>query len=70
MGIVSVKVFECYKNVLGGFKVVGVLFFFYVVVEVVCFFISMWLSVWIDEMELKFKGLLFYNGIYVVFFFG
>ncbi|XP_024396529.1 ABC transporter C family member 2 [Physcomitrium patens] len=69
-GIVSVKVLERYKNALGGFKVVGVLFFFYVAAEVVRLSTSTWLSVWTDETEPKPKGPLFYNGIYAALSFG
>lgn len=69
-GIVSVKVLERYKAAMGGFKVVGLLFFFYIAAEVVRLSTSAWLSIWTDETKVKTRGPLFYNGIYAALSFG
>ena len=63
-GIVSTKVLERYKVALGGVSVVGVLFFFYIMAEVVRLSTSGWLSIWTDETKPKTRGSLFYNGVY------
>ena len=69
-GIVSVKVLERYKAAMGGFKVVGVLFFFYLAAEVVRLSTSGWLSIWTDDTRPKSRGPLFYNGVYASLSFG
>lgn len=69
-GILSVKVLERYKAAMGGFKVVGVLFFFYIAAEVVRLSTSGWLSIWTDETKPKTRGPLFYNGVYAALSFG
>ena len=69
-GVVSVMVLERYKAAMGGFKVVGVLFFLYVAAEVVRLSASAWLSFWTDETKPKSRGSLFYNGVYASLAFG
>eukprot|EP00249_Psilotum_nudum_P023194 c28783_g1_i1 orf=631-5508(+) len=62
-GIVSWSVLQRYKNALGGFWVVAILFLCYIMVETFRVSSSTWLSIWTDSSE-KSHGSLFYNGIY------
>ncbi|XVF00520.1 hypothetical protein REPUB_Repub04eG0008100 [Reevesia pubescens] len=55
-----------YKNALGGFWVVMVLFTCYVLTEVLRVSSSTWLSAWTDESTMKTHGPGYYNLIYAL----
>ncbi|KAK1381982.1 ABC-type xenobiotic transporter [Heracleum sosnowskyi] len=63
-GVVSWKVLDRYKNALGGWWVVMILFVCYVLTEVLRVMSSTWLSVWTDTSSPKRYGPGFYNLIY------
>ncbi|KAL8091087.1 hypothetical protein AgCh_040262 [Apium graveolens] len=63
-GVVSWKVLDRYKNALGGWWVVMILFMCYVLTEVLRVTSSTWLSVWTDTSSPKRHGPGFYNLIY------
>ncbi|CAK9265220.1 unnamed protein product [Sphagnum jensenii] len=65
-GIVSRKVLLRYKVALGGAWVVGVLFFCYVMVEVMRLSTSGWLSIWTDKTKPKTHGPLYYLFVYAI----
>ncbi|GLT85717.1 hypothetical protein SLE2022_038970 [Rubroshorea leprosula] len=69
-GVVSWKVLMRYKNALGGFWVVMVLFACYVSTEVLRVSSSTWLSTWTDQSSPKTHGPGYYNLIYSLFSFG
>ncbi|XP_010906316.1 ABC transporter C family member 2 [Elaeis guineensis] len=69
-GVVSLRVLARYKNALGGLWVVIVLFFCYILTEVLRVSSSTWLSVWTDQSSPKSHGSGFYNMIYAVISFG
>ncbi|KAK6283230.1 hypothetical protein POUND7_017055 [Theobroma cacao] len=63
-GVVSWKVLMRYKNALGGFWVVMVLFVCYVLTEVLRVSSSTWLSSWTDQSTKKTHGPGYYNLVY------
>lgn len=65
-GVVSLKVVARYKNALGGFWVVMILFFCYVLTEALRVSSSTWLSIWTDQSLPKDHGAGFYNLIYAL----
>ncbi|GLT64996.1 hypothetical protein SLA2020_374540 [Shorea laevis] len=69
-GVVSWKVLMRYKNALGGFWVVMVLFACYVSTEVLRVSSSTWLSTWTDQSSPQTHGPGYYNLIYSLFSFG
>ncbi|GLT64997.1 hypothetical protein SLA2020_374550 [Shorea laevis] len=69
-GVVSWKVLRRYKNALGGFWVVMVLFACYVSTEVLRVSSSTWLSSWTDQSSPKTHGPGYYNLIYSLLSFG
>ncbi|KAG1338494.1 ABC transporter C family member 2 [Cocos nucifera] len=69
-GVVSLKVLARYKNALGGLWVVMILFFCYILTEVLRVSSSTWLSVWTDQSSPKSHGSGFYNMIYAIISFG
>ncbi|GKV32071.1 hypothetical protein SLEP1_g40702 [Rubroshorea leprosula] len=69
-GVVSWKVLMRYKNALGGFWVVMVLFACYVSTEVLRVSSSTWLSTWTDQSSPKTHGPGYYNLIYSLLSFG
>ncbi|XWS55359.1 hypothetical protein CRYUN_Cryun10bG0167800 [Craigia yunnanensis] len=69
-GVISWKVLMRYKNALGGFWVVMVLFTCYVLTEVLRVSSSTWLSSWTDQSTMKTHGPGYYNLIYSLLSFG
>ncbi|XP_057833257.2 ABC transporter C family member 2 [Cryptomeria japonica] len=69
-GVISFSVLQRYKNALGGFWVVLILFSCYVASEVLRVSSSTWLSVWTDESATKHHGANFYNIVYACLSFG
>uniref|UniRef100_A0A6V7QY80 ABC-type xenobiotic transporter n=1 Tax=Ananas comosus var. bracteatus TaxID=296719 RepID=A0A6V7QY80_ANACO len=69
-GVVSLKVLSRYKAALGGMWVVCILFFCYVLTEVLRISSSTWLSIWTDQSSPKTQGPGFYNLIYALLSFG
>uniref|UniRef100_A0A166CKC3 ABC-type xenobiotic transporter n=1 Tax=Daucus carota subsp. sativus TaxID=79200 RepID=A0A166CKC3_DAUCS len=65
-GVVSWKVLDRYKNALGGWWVVMILFSCYVLTELLRVLSSTWLSVWTDGSSPKRYGPGFYNLIYAL----
>ncbi|KAI9074946.1 hypothetical protein K1719_043109 [Acacia pycnantha] len=63
-GVVSLKVLQRYKNALGGFWVVLVLFTCYILTEVLRVSSSTWLSHWTDQSASKGYNPGYYNLIY------
>ncbi|OAY74964.1 ABC transporter C family member 2 [Ananas comosus] len=59
-----------YKAALGGMWVVCILFFCYVLTEVLRISSSTWLSIWTDQSSPKTQGPGFYNLIYALLSFG
>ncbi|KAE8659423.1 ABC transporter C family member 2 [Hibiscus syriacus] len=69
-GVVSWNVLVRYKNALGGFWVVMVLFMCYILTEVLRVSSSTWLSSWTDQSTTKTHGPGYYNLVYSVLSFG
>ncbi|KAK7245644.1 hypothetical protein RIF29_40492 [Crotalaria pallida] len=69
-GVVSLNVLRRYKNALGGFWVVFVLFACYVLTEVLRVSSSTWLSHWTDQSASVGYNPGFYNLIYAALSFG
>ncbi|KHN47341.1 ABC transporter C family member 2-like [Glycine soja] len=69
-GVVSWNVLLRYKNALGGFWVVFVLFACYVSTETLRISSSTWLSHWTDQSATKGYNPAFYNMIYAALSFG
>nr|XP_043620654.1 ABC transporter C family member 2-like [Erigeron canadensis] len=65
-GVVSFNVLKRYKDALGGWWVVGILFGCYTATETLRIMSSTWLSVWTDESTPKIHSPLFYNIIYAL----
>ncbi|OMO92328.1 hypothetical protein COLO4_17672 [Corchorus olitorius] len=65
-GVVSWNVLARYKNALGGFWVVMVLFTCYFLTETLRISSSTWLSSWTDQSTTKVYGAGFYNLIYAL----
>lgn len=65
-GVVSFNVLKRYKDALGGWWVVIILFMCYVSTETLRILSSTWLSVWTDESSPKTHSPLFYNLIYAL----
>lgn len=59
-----------YKNALGGFWVVMILFLCYILTESLRVSSSTWLSIWTDQSSPKDHGAGFYNLIYALLSFG
>ncbi|GLJ53349.1 hypothetical protein SUGI_1137540 [Cryptomeria japonica] len=69
-GIISFSVLQRYKNALGGFWVVLILFSCYVTSEVLRASRSTWLSVWTDQTATKHHRPRFYIIVYACISFG
>ncbi|XP_027368270.1 ABC transporter C family member 2-like [Abrus precatorius] len=69
-GVVSLDVLARYKNALGGFWVVLVLFACYVLTETLRISSSTWLSHWTDQSATEGYNPAFYNLIYAALSFG
>ncbi|XP_076899720.1 ABC transporter C family member 2-like [Bidens hawaiensis] len=65
-GVVSFNVLKRYKDALGGWWVVGILFGCYTATETLRILSSTWLSIWTDESTPKTHSPLFYNIIYAL----
>ncbi|KAF5764677.1 putative ABC-type xenobiotic transporter [Helianthus annuus] len=65
-GVVSFNVLKRYKDALGGWWVVGILFGCYTATETLRILSSTWLSIWTDESTPKIYSPLFYNIIYAL----
>ncbi|XP_076949695.1 ABC transporter C family member 2-like [Bidens hawaiensis] len=65
-GVVSFNVLKRYKDALGGWWVVGILFGCYTATETLRILSSTWLSIWTDESTPKTHSSLFYNIIYAL----
>ncbi|KAI7751096.1 hypothetical protein M8C21_020501 [Ambrosia artemisiifolia] len=63
-GVVSFGVLKRYKDALGGWWVVAILFGCYAATETLRILSSTWLSIWTDESTPKIHSPLFYNIIY------
>ncbi|KAF5764679.1 putative ABC-type xenobiotic transporter [Helianthus annuus] len=65
-GVVNFSVLKRYKDALGGWWVVGILFGCYAATETLRILSSTWLSIWTDESTPKTYSPLFYNIIYAL----
>ncbi|KAL8228774.1 hypothetical protein R6Q57_013674 [Mikania cordata] len=65
-GVVSFNVLKRYKDALGGWWVVAILFGCYAATETLRILSSTWLSIWTDESTPKIHSPLFYNIIYAL----
>ncbi|KVH87904.1 AAA+ ATPase domain-containing protein [Cynara cardunculus var. scolymus] len=65
-GVVSFNVLKRYKDALGGWWVVVILFGCYASTETLRILSSTWLSIWTDESSPKTHSPLFYNLIYAL----
>lgn len=65
-GVVSFGVLKRYKDALGGWWVVSILFGCYIATETLRILSSTWLSIWTDESTPKLYSPLFYNIIYAL----
>ncbi|XP_024518371.1 ABC transporter C family member 2 isoform X2 [Selaginella moellendorffii] len=63
-GVISFRVLERYKNALGGFWVVAILFLCYIMTETFRLSSSTWLSYWTQPTSGQEHSANFYNGIY------
>ncbi|KAF9620097.1 hypothetical protein IFM89_010747 [Coptis chinensis] len=69
-GVVSLNVLMRYKNAMGGFWVVWILFSCYIMTEVLRVSSSTWLSLWTNQSTPKSHGACFYNLVYALLSFG
>ncbi|GJV24846.1 ABC transporter C family member 2 isoform X1 [Tanacetum coccineum] len=65
-GVVSFNVLKRYKDALGGWWVIVILFGCYFATETLRILSSTWLSIWTDESTPKVYSPLFYNIIYAL----
>ncbi|KAJ9565724.1 hypothetical protein OSB04_001690 [Centaurea solstitialis] len=65
-GVVGFNVLKRYKDALGGWWVVVILFMCYAATETLRILSSTWLSIWTDESSPKTYSPLFYNLIYAL----
>ncbi|KAI3680994.1 hypothetical protein L6452_35774 [Arctium lappa] len=65
-GVVNFNVLKRYKDALGGWWVVVILFMCYASTETLRILSSTWLSIWTDESSPKTHSPLFYNLIYAL----
>jgi hypothetical protein len=63
-GVISWKVLARYNAAMGGAWVVGMLFFFYIMTEVIRLSTSGWLSIWTDATKPKTHKSMFYLEVY------